>query len=178
MNSFLKILVRDARFQLCPQGAVADYFTDEIQRAILQQRTRINQNVETFERNQSAGAKKSDRAGLISLCLSHGKPGKVNSVINPKDFFAGFRATRCQHIAAVLCLGADKLGSGAKFAQQFVVAEIAHKILAMSGDAERDSANCLYKHRGMRGAVGEVNMKMRHALALEELDKKKSVARA
>src|SRR5947208_3732475 len=160
MNSFLQILVRDARFQLCPQGAVADYFANESQRAILQQRTGINQSVETFERNQSAGAKKSDRAGLISLCLGHGKPGKVNSVIDPKGFFARVRATRCQHITAVLCFGAYKLCSGAKFAQQFVVAEIAHKILPMSGDAERNSANCLYKHRGMRGAVREVNMKM------------------
>ena len=30
----------------------------------------------------------------------------------------------------------------------------------------------------MRSAIGEMDMKMRHAFALEELDKKKGVARA
>src|SRR6266576_693271 len=177
MNSFVQIVLHDARFQVRALGTVADYFAREIQCAILQLRTGINQNVEAFERNQSAGAKKSDRADRIPLCLGYGKTGEINSVINTKDFVARFRTTRCQHIAAVVRLGAHKFGAGAKFAQQFVVAEIAHEILAMSRDAEGDSADCFYKHGGVRGAVREVNMKMRHAFALKELDKEKRVPR-
>ena len=177
MNSFLQIVLHDAPFQVRAQGAVADYFACEIQCAILQLRTGINQNVETFERNQSAGAKKSDWADRMSLCLGYGKTGEVNSVINAKDFLARFRATRCQHIATVIRLSAHKFGAGAKFAQQFVVAEIAHEILPMSRDTEGDPADCLDKHGGVRGAVREMNMKMRHCFAPEELDKKKRVPR-
>src|SRR5438552_16294396 len=113
----------------------------------------------------------------MPLCLDYGKTGQVNSVINTKDFVARFRASRCQHVAAVIRLGTNKLGAGAKFTQQFVVAEIAHEILPMSRDAEGDSADCLYKHGGVRGAVREVNMKMRHVFALEQIDKEKRVAR-
>src|SRR5207237_2845487 len=88
MNSFVQLVSHDARFQVRAQGAVADYFAYEIQCAILQLRTGINQNVETFERNQTTGAQNSDWAERILRCLGCGKTGEVNSVINAKNLVA------------------------------------------------------------------------------------------
>ena len=76
-----------------------------------------------------------------------------------------------------MIVGLPALRLPADLAQEVIVPQIAHEILPMSRDAEGYSANCLYKHGGVRGAVREVNMKMRHAFALKELDKKKRIPR-
>ena len=87
------------------------------------------------------------------------------------------RAPRRHQAAAVFGLDRDKFGFVADLAQQIVVAEIGHEILAVRGDAERDVRHRFQEKRGMRGAVREVNMKMVDLLALEEFREIAGVSR-
>ena len=47
----------------------------------------------------------------------------------------------------------------------------------MRRHAERNSGDCFHEHGGVRGAIGEMDMKMAHPRTLEKLDKKKRVPR-
>src|SRR5205807_9877111 len=152
--------------------------------SFLQFRAGIDQNIETLERDQSSHAEKSDFGGTC-FCTSRDvqkhvpprKAAEIDPVVNAKNLAARFRTTRRQQITAKIGFGADKFCAGAEFAQQFVIAEIAHEILTMRRHAERNSADCFHEHGSVCGAIGEMDMKMGYPLALEKLDKKKRVPR-
>jgi hypothetical protein len=114
--------------------------------------------------------------GRAELCPPR-KAAEINPVVNAKNLAARFRTTRREQITAKIGFGADKFCAGAEFAQQFVIAEIAHEILTMRRHAERNSADCFHEHGGVRGAIGKMDMKMAHPRTLEKLDKKKRVPR-
>ncbi len=87
------------------------------------------------------------------------------------------RAARRHQAAAVFRLDRDKFRCVTDLAQQVVIAEIGHEILAVRRDAERDVGHRFQEKRGVRGAVGEVNMKMLDLMALEEFREIAGVAR-
>src|SRR5438874_8746679 len=184
MNSFAQILPACALLQFLAQSAVANNFAIEIYSLFLQFRAGIDQNIETLERNQSSNTEKSKFGGTC-FCASRDvqkhvpprKAAKIDPVVNAKNLAARLRTTRRQQITAKIGFGADKFCAGAEFAQQFVIAEIAHEILTMRRHAERNSADCFHEHGGVRGAIGEMDMKMGHPCTLEKLDKKKRVPR-
>src|SRR5437899_4447278 len=184
MNSFAQILPACALLQFLAQSAVANNFAIEIYSSFLQFRAGIDQNIEPLERDQSCHAEKSNFGGTC-FCTSRDvqkhvpprKAAEIDPVVNAKNLAARFRTTRREQITAIIGFGADKFCAGAEFAQQFVIAEIAHEILTMRRHAERNSADCFHEHGGVRGAIGEMDMKMGYPSTLEKLEKKQRVPR-
>ena len=82
---------------------------------------------------------------------------------------AAFGQRACIKAAAVFRFHRDKFRFVADFAQQIVVAEIGHEILAVRGDAERNVRHRFQKQRGVRGAIGEMDMKMIDRVPPEKL---------
>src|SRR5437588_8441980 len=116
MNSSTQIVPADTVLQFLTQRTLADYFAIEIYSTFLQFCAGIDQDVEALECDQTSDAKKPNWGRRARIILRLGETAEVDSVVDAENFFAWFRATRRQQIAAVIGFGTDKLRAGAKFA--------------------------------------------------------------
>ena len=90
---------------------------------------------------------------------------RIHSVVNAMNLRRRFRAALLDQSTAVVGLDRDKFRRVANFAEQIVLREVGHEILAMRGDAEWNAAQRFEKDRRVRGAIGEMNVNVLDAFA-------------
>ena len=159
------------------QRTVADNFADKLPATTRKFSTSLNEILESFEGDQATDAQDT-RHSILARGNRNREIIQINSVVNAMNFCGEIGTTSLEQITTVIGLGGNEFGGGANLVQQFVIAQISHKILAMSGKAKRDARNFLNKKRSVRGAVGKMDMEMIHGLAGEKIGKPESVARA
>src|SRR5207248_1386038 len=181
LNPVTQALLTDARFEFLPQPSLPDNLKRKINSAFLQLGASINQDVKSFEGNETTDAEQPNRTARASICPVINrvrKTAEIDPIIDSKNFPGGHGTARSKQITTVVCLRSNEFCGRAKLAQQFVIPEIGHKILSVCGDAEWDAANRLHKEGGMGGAIGKMNVKMGDTFPLEHLNEEKCVARA
>ena len=86
------------------------------------------------------------------------------------------RALLDEQAAAEITHGDHELRFARHLGQQLIAAQIEHEVLRVGGEAE-GKAQLLQEERGVRGAVGKVDMHMLHAEAAEQAGEIPGIAR-
>ena len=131
--------------------------------------------LESFECNKPAHA--DDAWRCVGLRWQQvWKRLQIDPIINPVNFRGGIRTPLAKQLATVIGFGRNKLRVGADFAQEIIIAKVLHEILSVCRNAERNSGNFFHEKRGMRCAIGKVDMKTIDAVAREKIREIERVA--
>ena len=155
--------------QFLAQRPVANDLATELDAALAQLFAGFDQVFEAFERHQPPDAENLNRPVGDWFRAGLEKVRQVHPVIDPVDFARRIRTPRLHQVAAVFRFHRHEFRFVADFAEQIVVPKIGHEILAVRGYAERKTGHRLQEQGGVRGAIGEMDMKMIDRVPAEKL---------